>query len=274
MSEKRPFKVAVVQMTSGLDVMENVAEASRLIMLAAAQGAGYVQTPEMTTLLRVGRERGDNAPYGEKQKMALETFTSLAKNHGITLHIGSMPILREDNMLANRGFLISSKGEIVAQYDKIHLFDVQVSETETWRESALYAPGNEAVVAEAGGVKYGMSICYDLRFAQLYRALAKKGAEILCVPSAFTVPTGRAHWKVLLRARAIETGCYVIAAAQTGDHPGGRKTYGHSLIVNPWGDIVIESGETPGVWVADIDLADVAATIARLPAINHDRPFS
>ena len=272
--QARPLKVALVQMTSGTDVSANVAEACRGIMMAAAQGAQYVQTPEMTTLVRRGRDEANPDIYGKAQLQALESFRALARNHKVTVHIGSMPIAREDGRLANRGFIIGPDGEVRAQYDKIHLFDVAVSETETWRESAIYAPGESLGLAEVEGAVFGMSICYDIRFPQLYRTLAQKGAEVLTVPAAFTVPTGRAHWQTLLRARAIENGAFVIAAAQTGEHADGRRTWGHSLIVNPWGDIVVECGEAPGVFLAEIDLSEVAATRSRLPSLNHDRPFA
>ena len=256
-----------------MDVAENVAMSCAFIREAAAKGAGYIQTPEMTTLMRRGRDASKPQLYGAEQTQALARFQALAKELGVVLHIGSMPVSIEGDKLANRGFVIDKSGEITGQYDKIHLFDVAVSDAETWQESATYAPGNRAVVARAGDLRIGMSICYDLRFAALYRALAKAGAQILAVPAAFTVPTGEAHWQTLLKARAIETGCFVLAAAQTGSHQDGRKTYGRSQIINPWGAIIAESNEAMGVLLATIDLQEIEATRARLPAINHDRPF-
>jgi len=268
------FRVAAVQMRSGRDVAANIASAEALVREAAAAGALYVQTPEMTNLLE--RSRADLLAKiaGEADCPALARFRALAAELGIHLHIGSLAVKLADGAVANRGFLIGPDGGILARYDKIHMFDVDLANGESWRESATYRPGTEAVVADVGGARLGLAICYDVRFPHLFRALAKAGAEVLAVPAAFTRQTGEAHWQVLMRARAIENGAYVIAAAQGGSHEDGRETYGHSLIVDPWGKVVAEAGAEPGVVVADIDVAAVAAARARIPALVNDRPFA
>jgi predicted amidohydrolase len=210
----------------------------------------------------------------EKDDAALPQFGALAEELGIWLLVGSLAIKVSEGKTANRSYLIGPNGRIAARYDKIHLFDVNLPSGETYRESNTVAPGEEAVVASLPWGRVGLSVCYDLRFPQLYRALAKNGAEILTVPSAFTETTGKAHWHVLLRARAIENGCFVIAPAQGGTHANGRKTYGHSLIVGPWGDILAEAGTEPCVISAELDLGEIADVRARLPSLHHDRPFS
>jgi predicted amidohydrolase len=266
------FRVALVQMCSGRDVEKNVNAAAALIRTAASGGAQYVQTPEMTTLMELDRERLFAAAATEAQTPALARFQDLARELAIWLHIGSMPILLDD-MLANRSFVISPDGKIAARYDKIHMFDVDLGRGESYRESRNYRPGKQAVVAELPWGKLGLSICYDLRFPQLYRALARAGAQFIAIPSAFTRPTGMAHWHTLLRARAIESQAFVFAAAQGGSHENGRETFGHSLIVSPWGEILAEGGIQPAVMFADVDLQLLADVRRRVPSLQHDRPF-
>jgi predicted amidohydrolase len=211
----------------------------------------------------------------EASHPALAAFRALARETGAWLLAGSLHVkLEDEDRLANRSYLVNPEGEVAAKYDKIHMFDVDLPSGESYRESKNFRPGGEAVLAELPWCRLGMTVCYDLRFPQLYRALAKAGAEVLTIPSAFTRPTGRAHWHALMRARAIETGCYVLAAAHCGEHAGGRKTYGHSLIVAPWGEIVAEAGEEPGVIVAELDLAKGAEARGRVPSLGHDRDFA
>jgi predicted amidohydrolase len=212
--------------------------------------------------------------FEERDDRALPQFLAVAEELGIWLLVGSLGIKVSADKTVNRSYLIGPNGRVSARYDKIHLFDVNLPSGETYRESNTVAPGGQAVVASLPWGRVGLSVCYDLRFPQLYRSLAKSGAEILTVPSAFTETTGKAHWHVLLRARAIENGCFVVAPAQGGTHANGRKTYGHSLIVGPWGDILAEAGTEPGVVAVELDLAEIAAARTRLPALQHDRPFS
>ena len=264
-------RIGVVQMTSSRDVAENIAAAGRLIRAAAADGAQLVATPEMTTLVERKRDRILGATHSEAEEPALPHFRDLAADLGIYLLIGSMPIRVAQDRLANRSFLIAPDGRIAARYDKIHLFDVDLPGGERYRESDIYRAGDTAVLVETPLARLGLSICYDLRFPHLYRLLAGAGAEILCVPSAFTAATGRAHWHVLLRARAIETGAFVIAPAQVGRHADGRTTYGHALAVSPWGDILLDLGENEGQCVINLDLEAVADARSRIPALCHDR---
>jgi predicted amidohydrolase len=261
-------------MCSGRDVEANVKAATALITSAAAGGAHYVQTPEMTTVMELDRERlFAAAAASEAETRALGHFQDLARKLAIWLHIGSMPILLEGETLANRSFLISPEGDIAARYDKIHMFDVDLGGGESYRESRNYSPGTKAAVAELPWGKLGLTICYDLRFPQLYRALARAGAQFIAIPAAFTRPTGMAHWHTLLRARAIESQAFVFAAAQGGTHENGRETYGHSLIVSPWGEILAEGGIQPAVMFADVDLQLLADVRRRVPSLSHDRPF-
>jgi deaminated glutathione amidase len=267
------FRAACVQMRSGLDIDRNVHDASTLIRQAAGQGAAFISTPEMTALFE-----GEGAALLAKAKpegedTALPRFRALAEELGVWLHIGSMAVKLSDTHCANRGFLIGPDGRVRAAYDKIHMFDVQIGDGQVYRESARYRPGETLALADALGAKFGLSICYDLRFAYLYRAMAKAGAQVLTVPAAFTKTTGEAHWHVLLRARAIETGSFVVAAAQCGRHENGKDTFGHSLIVDPWGRILAEGGTEPGVFVADIDPQLSVEARAKIPALTHDRPF-
>jgi predicted amidohydrolase len=268
------FRAAAVQMRSGLAVADNVATAERLVREAAAAGAHYVLTPEMTTVLDRDRARLFAAIETEERDPSLPRFRALAVSLGIHLHIGSMAIRLPDGGVANRSFLIGPDGSVLARYDKIHMFDVDLPGGETYRESALYRPGSAAVVADLPWTRVGLSVCYDVRFPQLYRELAQAGASLLAIPAAFTKTTGEAHWHVLVRARAIETGAYVVAAAQGGHHQDGRDTYGHSLIVDPWGKILAEAGTDAGVIVAEIDPEASAAARRRIPAIATDRPFA
>lgn len=270
------FRAGLVQLCAGRDVAANVADATKLIRQAAADGAVYVQTPEVTTLIEPERERlfaavqpddGDNT--------AVLAFQTLARALGLWLHIGSMAVKIGPDTCANRAFLIRPDGAIAARYDKIHMFDVQLASGEHYRESKNYRPGETAVVAALPWAKLGVTICYDLRFPGLYRQLAHAGASVMAIPSAFTVPTGEAHWHALMRARAIETRSFVLAAAQAGTHESGRRTYGHSIIVSPEGVILAEGdGTTPSIVTADIDLALVATARAQVPSLSHDRPFA
>ena len=267
------FRAACVQMRTGLDIDRNVRDAGALIRDAASQGATFISTPEMTALFE-----GEGAALLAKAKpeaedTALPRFRALAEELGVWLHIGSMAIKLSDTQCANRSFLIGPDGRVRATYDKIHMFDVQIGDGQVYRESSRYRPGERIAVVAAAGTNVGLSICYDLRFAYLYRAMAKAGAKVLTVPAAFTKTTGEAHWHVLLRARAIETGCFVVAAAQCGRHENGKDTFGHSLIVDPWGRILAEGGVDPGVFIAEIDprLSDEAR--AKIPVLTHDRPF-
>jgi predicted amidohydrolase len=268
------FRAACVQLRSSDDVAENIRVTSDLIRDAAAQGATFIATPENTTLMALDGGAKLASSHDEAHDPALPMFSALAKELGVWLLIGSLAIKVSETKTANRSFLISPDGSITARYSKIHLFDVELGSGEGYRESNTVAGGNEAVVAQTSWGGVGLTICYDVRFPQLYRSLAQKGAFLLTVPAAFTVPTGTAHWHVLLRARAIENGAFVIAPAQGGLHANSRKTYGHSLIVAPWGEVLAEAGTEPGVILADIDPALSAAARARLPNLKHDREFT
>jgi predicted amidohydrolase len=270
----RKLRLACVQLRCGDEVAENIATASALIRAAHKDGAQFVATPENTNLMAPDAGAKLEKSFAENDDPALPQFCALAEELGIWLLIGSLAIKVSETKTANRSYLTGPNGRIGARYDKIHLFDVDLPSGETYRESNTVAPGSEAVVATLPWGRIGLSVCYDLRFPQLYRALAKAGAEILTVPSAFTETTGKAHWHVLLRARAIENGCFVVAPAQGGTHANGRKTYGHSLIVGPWGEILAEAGTDPGFISAELDLEEIAAVRARLPSLHHDRPFS
>ena len=268
-------RIAALQMRSGVEPAANLAALEGLVAEATAAGAQYLLSPEVTVVFAENREGLSRAagPYAENP--ALAQIAEMARRHRVTLHLGSLAVLLPDGHFANRSVLFGPDGEVVATYDKIHLFDATLPGVRAYRESETYRGGDAAVVAEAAGMRLGLSICYDLRFGALYRMLAEAGAELLAVPAAFTVPTGRAHWEILLRARAIETGCYVIAAAQGGVHENGRATWGHSMIVDPWGEIVAEiDGDAPGILVADIDLDRVAEARAKVPALANARPLS
>lgn len=269
------MKIAAIQMRSGLDPEANVAALKPLLAEAAAQGVQYALTPEVTLIFPENREqlRSLAASFEDHPQLAL--VGELARKHGMHVHIGSLPIPLEDGRFANRSVLFGPDGVQVATYDKIHLFDADIAGLNAYRESATYRAGEAAVTADVGPFKLGFSICYDVRFPRLYNGLANAGATLLAVPAAFTVPTGQAHWHVLLRARAIETGSYVIAAAQGGAHENGRATYGHSLIVDPWGKVIAEiDGDEPGVLVAEIDPAAVTEARGRVPALANARDFA
>ena len=270
----RNIRVACIQLCSGDDVLENVRTASALIRYAASGGAQFVVTPENTCLMAPDGGAKIEKTFPEIKDPALPIFRALAAELNIDLLIGSLAIQISDSKTANRSFLIGADGTVVARYDKIHLFDVQLPSGESYRESNTVEAGDKAVVAAYPWGKIGMSVCYDLRFPHLYRDLAKAGADIITVPSAFTETTGRAHWHLLLCGRAIETGCFVMAPAQGGAHSNGRKTFGHSLIINPWGEILAEGGTEPGVITADLDLEDINAVRARLPSLQHDRDYA
>ncbi len=268
------FRAAAVQMRTGLAVADNVATATRLIRQAAAGGAQYIVTPEMTALLDRDRPRLLAAIETEERDPSLPEFRALAAELGIYLHIGSMAIRVADGGVANRAFLIGPDGAIVTRYDKIHMFDVDLPNGESYRESALYRAGSTAAVADLPWARMGLTVCYDVRFPHLYRHLAQAGAAMIAIPAAFTKTTGEAHWHVLVRARAIETGSYVVAAAQGGHHEDGRDTYGHSMIVDPWGKVLAEAGTEPGIIVAEIDPEASAAARRRIPAFATDREFT
>jgi predicted amidohydrolase len=267
------FKAAMIQMRSGLTPAANLVAAIALIGEAKSAGADYVQTPEMTNLMEAGREALFGVIAEEESDLGLATLRELARQLKIWLHIGSFAIKVSHDKAANRAFLINPKGEIVARYDKIHMFDVDLVGEESYRESNNFRAGDLGVMADLPWGRLGLTICYDLRFPALYRALATAGASFLTVPAAFTRQTGEAHWHVLLRARAIENGCYVLAAAQGGVHENKRETYGHSLVIDPWGKVLAEGGTEPGVIFADVDPALVATVRGRLPSLQHGRRF-
>jgi predicted amidohydrolase len=269
------MRIAILQMTSGVDPAANADTLVAGLEEAARGGAHIAFTPEMTGLLDKDRKRAAASIVEEGEDRVLAAAREAAARLGLWVHLGSLALRPggSETRYVNRGFLIDDKGAIRACYDKLHLFDVDLPTGESWRESAAYAPGDGAVVAETPAGRLGLSICYDMRFPDLYRALSDAGAEILAAPAAFTVPTGRAHWHVLLRARAIEAGCFVVAAAQTGTHEDGRATYGHSLVIDPWGEVLLDMGEAPGVGFAEIDLAKLHDVRARIPALKHRRPI-
>ena len=267
------FRAACVQLRSSDDVEDNIRATSELIREARSRGAQFVGTPENTTLMAPDGGAKLERSFDEASDPALPKFSALAEELGIWLLVGSLAIKVSDTKTANRSFLIDPKGRITARYSKIHLFDVDLPSGEKYRESNTVAGGDSATLADTPFAKIGMTICYDLRFPHLYRTLSQKGASLLTVPSAFTETTGKAHWHVLLRARAIENGAFVLAPAQGGTHANGRKTFGHSLIIAPWGEILAEAGTDPCVIVADIDMAAVADARVRVPSLQHDRPF-
>lgn len=268
------FTVALVQTNSKPDPAVNIAEVSAMIRDAKARGADLITTPEIVGMFEPDRAQALVKAKPEAEHEVLAAFRGLAAELGTWLHIGSISIRLSADKLANRGFLIAPDGGIVARYTKIHMFDVQVGDGQVYRESATYQPGEEGVLAETPWGTVGLTICYDIRFPYLYRALAKAGAKVLFAPAAFTKVTGEAHWHVLQRARAIENGCFVISAAQTGEHAKGRRTYGHSIVVAPWGEVLADAGEEPGVVTAEIDLARVEEARAKVPSLTHDREFA
>ena len=268
------FTAACVQVSAGPEIGPNLAAAGVLVRRARDAGADFIAMPENVSLIVQGREKVLARVRPESEHPAVPYFRELARETGAWLLVGSLGVALADGRVGNRSFVIDNTGEIRARYDKIHMFDVDLPGGESYRESATFRPGERAVVAETPWGGLGLTICYDVRFAYLFRALAQNGAGIITVPAAFTVPTGRAHWHILLRARAIETGCFVIAPAQCGSHDEGRQTYGHSLIISPWGEILAEAGEEPGVIAARVDMARVAECRGMVPALRHDRSFT
>lgn len=272
--------VALLQLNASDLPDENLPVILEYIQEAADQGAQFILTPEVTNCVSSSRDHQLSVFAFEEDDQTLKAIQAQAKSLAVWVSIGSLGLKTDDpdGRFANRSFLISPKGEIVARYDKIHMFDVDLDKEETYRESAGYRPGSQAVAAETDFAKIGMTICYDLRFPYLHRALALKGAEILIGPSAFSPVSGKAHWEVLLRARAIETGCFVIAAAQCGTHHAtkgrARQTYGHSLVVSPWGEVLLDGGTEPGVKIVDIDLGDIAIARKRIPSLSNGQEFA
>ena len=272
-AERLSFNAAMIQMRSGLDPAANLAAALELIDAAKEAGADYVLTPEMTNILAAKREQLFAKIVAEEQDATLTTLREVARKLAIYIHIGSLAVKVSPDKAANRSFVIDRRGEVVARYDKIHMFDVDLAGGESYRESNTYRPGELAMVADLPWGRLGLTVCYDLRFPALYRALAEAGASFLAIPSAFTRQTGEAHWHVLQRARAIENGCFVFAAAQGGKHENGRETYGHSLVVDPWGRILAEGGTEPGVVMAQVDPSEAVAARSRIPSLHHGRRF-
>lgn len=270
-----PFRVACVQVNAGEDVVANMAEAAARAHEARAQGARLIAFPECVAFMAPDGQGVRQAACPEAEHGPLAEFRALARKVDAWLLVGSLAVVPEDGdgRIANRSYLVDAGGEIVARYDKIHMFDVSLAGGESYRESETYRPGSSAVAADTPFGRLGLTICYDLRFPYLYRALAKAGCDVIAVPSAFTRRTGEAHWHTLLRARAIETGCFVIAPAQGGTHARRRETFGHSLVVDPWGRVLADGGTAPGVTVADIDLAAVARARSQIPSLAHDREF-
>ncbi|HVA14437.1 MAG TPA: carbon-nitrogen hydrolase family protein [Stellaceae bacterium] len=274
------FKAACIQLNAGREIEPNIRAAADLVRRARDAGADLIMTPEVSDMIEPKRSARLEKARDEASHPMLAAFRALARETGAHLLLGSIMIRaagdsqRGNNRLANRSFLIAPDGNILARYDKIHMFDVDLPGGESYRESAVFRPGEAAVLAPLPWGVLGLSICYDLRFPQLYRGLAQSGADFLSIPAAFTVPTGKAHWHVLMRARAIENGCFVFAPAQCGEHAEGRRTYGHSLIVAPWGEVLAEAGEAVEFILAEIDPGRVAEARRAVPALHHDRPFA
>ena len=273
MNGSSKFRVGLIQMRSARSPAVNIDDATKLIGEAKTGGADYVLTPEMTNIMELSREKLFATIVPEENDATLATFRELARALGIFVHVGSLAVKVSPDKAANRSFLIDRRGDIVARYDKIHMFDVDLTGGESYRESRSYRAGDLAVVTDLPWGRLGLTICYDLRFPALYRALAEAGAMYLAIPSAFTRQTGEAHWHVLTRARAIENGSFVFAAAQAGDHENGRATYGHSLVVDPWGRVIAEGGTEPCVVFADIDPAEASVARGRVPSLQHGRRF-
>ena len=263
--------VALLQMTAGIDPAANARTVEAAVAEAAARGATVLFTPEMTNLVDRDRARAAGSIVGLTNDPVLAATRAAARRHGVAVALGSLAVRRADGMLANRSVFVDDAGEVRATYDKMHLFDVALGGADDWRESAAYAPGEQAAVVDWRGLRLGLSICYDLRFPALYGELSAAGATVLTVPAAFTVPTGRAHWRTLLTARAIENAAFVVAAAQVGKHADGRETWGHSMVVDPWGEVLLEMGSEPGVDVVTIDLARVAEVRRRVDVLAHRR---
>ena len=268
-----PFTAAMVQMRTALRPETSLAQGIALIREAKDKGADYVQTPEVSNIIQQNRKALFELLASEEDDRSLKAYRELARELKIYLHIGSLAVRANPERAANRSFLIAPDGNILASYDKIHMFDIELDGGDSYRESANYQPGETAVISDLPWGRIGLTICYDVRFPALYRALAEAGASFITVPSAFTVRTGEAHWSTLLRARAIENGCFIFAAAQAGKHESGRETYGHSLIVDPWGEILAEGGVEPGVVLAKIDPAKVQSVRKSIPSLQHGRRF-
>jgi len=268
-------RVAIFQARSGIDPAANAEALVAAVAKAAAGGSTMLFTPEMSGLLDRDRERAASHVRHQDEDKVLGAVRDAARRAAIWVHLGSLALESGDGRLVNRGFVIDAAGEIRGRYDKIHLFDVDLPTGESWRESALYQPGDKAVLVKGTPIgSLGLTICYDLRFPALFARLAEAGADVIAVPAAFTVPTGKAHWEVLLRARAIEAGCFIVAAAQSGRHEDGRQTYGHSLLVDPWGEVLLDMGDGEDVGFAEIDLARISEVRARIPALDHRQPIS
>jgi predicted amidohydrolase len=267
-------RIALFQSNSGIDPAANAAELVGAIGKAAAGGATILFTPEMTGLLDRDAQRASNALRREEDDLVLAACRKAAREHDVWVHLGSLAIQAENGKVANRGFVVDRAGNVQARYDKIHLVDVDLPTGESWRESAVYQAGDKAVVVNGTPVgKLGLTICYDLRFPMLFAKIAEADADVVSVPAAFTVPTGKAHWHTLLRARAIEAGLFVVAAAQVGHHEDGRSTFGHSLVVDPWGEVLLDMGDETGVGFAEIELSRISEVRSRIPALNHRRPI-
>lgn len=268
------MRVACIQMRSTITIADNISALEMLVRDAAGKGAQYIQTPEMTGILQKSRKGLFAEIKPQSEDLLVQHASELASELGVWLHIGSHAIALGEEKAANRAFLFSSNGELVTTYDKIHMFDVDLDNGESWRESKVYQPGEHSRLVDTGYAKLGMSICYDIRFPQLYREYALNGAEILSAPAAFTRQTGKAHWHILMKARAIENGAFLIAAAQGGDHDDGRETFGHSLVVNPWGEVIAElQHDEPGILIADIDLGQVKKARSKIPNLANARDF-
>ncbi|MDX3909708.1 MAG: carbon-nitrogen hydrolase family protein [Sphingobium sp.] len=270
------MRAAIFQMTSGIDPAENAQAIAGAIHRAGADGADILFTPEMAGYLDRDRTRAAERITDEAGNIVLSQVREAAAKAGIWIHLGSLACAddRADGRWSNRSFMIDDQGAVRARYDKIHLFDVDLASGGSWRESSVYAPGERVVAVDTPWARMGLSVCYDLRFPDLYRALTNAGATVLLIPAAFTVPTGEAHWHVLLRARAIEAGAFVIACAQTGQHADGRVTYGHSLVIDPWGEIICDMGSDPGVQIVDLSLDKIGDVRSRVPAIANRRPIN
>lgn len=273
MSSVQKFRAGLLQMRSGRKVDANIATAAKLAREAKAAGADYIQTPEMTNLMEQSTKTLFSILVEEERDPSLAAFRELARELKVHFHIGSLAVKASPEKAANRSFVIDPAGEIIARYDKIHMFDVELGAGESYRESNNYRPGESAVLVDLPWGRMGLTICYDLRFPSLFRALAEAGADFLAIPAAFTKITGEAHWHILTRARAIETGSYVLAAAQGGMHENGRETYGHSIVIDSWGNVVAEGSAEPGVIMAEIDPALVASARSRIPSLQHGRRF-
>ena len=265
-------RIALFQSNTGIDPAANADGLGKAIAEAAAGGAEILFTPEMSGLLDRDSTRAAKNLHREEEDDVLAACREGARQHRIWLHIGSLAVLVDDGKVANRGFVIDREGNIRARYDKLHLFDVDLPTGESWRESNVYSAGKDVVLVNGTPIgKLGLTICYDLRFPGLFARLAEADADVIAVPAAFTVPTGKAHWHILLRARAIEAGLFIVAAAQVGHHDDGRNTFGHSLVIDPWGEVLLDMGEQPGVGFADIDLKRISDVRGRIPALNHRR---